>query len=122
MRHVPNRAQVVRDEQIRQVPLALQPLEQVDDLRLDRHVERRDRLVGDDEVRIGGQRARDADALLLAAGELVRIAVDEPLAQSDGLHQLAHAFALVARRAASRNVSIGSAMICPTVMRGSSDA
>ena len=76
------------------LPLALQLLDQVDDLRLDRHVERRDRLVGDDEVRIGGQRARDADALLLPAGELVRIAVDEPLAQPDRLHQLANALAL----------------------------
>ena len=39
------------------LPLALQPLDQVDDLRLDRHVERRDRLVGDDEIGIA-RRAR----------------------------------------------------------------
>ena len=91
-------------------------------LRLNRHVERRDRLVGDDEVRIGGQRACDADALLLAAGKLVRIAVDEALAQADGLPSARECARASARRRARRNVSIGSAMICPTVMRGSSDA
>ena len=95
---MPDRAQIVRDEQIRQVPLALQLLQQIQDLRLDRHVERRDRLVGDDEIRVRGERARDADALLLSAGELVRIAVDEPLAEPDGRHQLANAIALVVPR------------------------
>ena len=50
----------------------LQRGEQVDDLRLDRDVERRHRLVGDDEVGVDRERARDADALALAARELVR--------------------------------------------------
>jgi hypothetical protein len=39
----------VADEQIGQPELALQVLHQVDDLRLDRDVQRRDRLVADDE-------------------------------------------------------------------------
>ena len=114
---------IVRDEEIGEMPLALQPLHQIENLRLDRHVERRDRFVGDDEVGIGGERAGDADALLLAAGELVRIAVDESLARarpSASAREPASRFS--SRAAASRNVSIGSAMICPTVMRGSSDA
>ena len=64
--------QVVRDEQVRQAELALQVHQQVDDLRLDRHVERGDRLVADDQLRVERQRPRDADALPLAAGELVR--------------------------------------------------
>ena len=42
-------------------------LEQVEHLRLDRHVERGDRLVADDEVRLQDERAGDADALALAA-------------------------------------------------------
>ena len=46
--------------------------EQVEDLRLDGHVERRGRLVGDQQRRIVGQRHRDHHALPLAAGELVR--------------------------------------------------
>ena len=68
--------EVVRDEQVREAAVALEVLQQVDDLRLDGHVERRHRLVADDEARLDGERARDADALSLAAGELVRIARD----------------------------------------------
>ena len=41
--------------------------EQVEHLRLDRDVERRDRLVEDEHLRLGRQRARDRDALALAA-------------------------------------------------------
>ena len=63
------------DEQVGQAELLLQVFEQVDDLGLDRDVERRDRLVGDDEIGVGRERAGDADALPLAAGELVRVAV-----------------------------------------------
>ena len=68
-------AQVVRDEEQRQPERCLQVLQQVQDLRLDRHVERRDRLVGDDEARLDRERARDADALALPAAELVRVAL-----------------------------------------------
>ena len=66
--------QVVRDEQVGQLQLLLQIHQQVDDLRLHRHVERRHRLVGDDQRRVQRERARQADALPLAAAELVRIA------------------------------------------------
>src|SRR6185312_14876982 len=55
-----------------------EPLDQRDDLRLHRDVERGGRLVGDDQRRIGGERERDDDALAHAAGELVRIG-GEPL-------------------------------------------
>ena len=64
--------EVVRDEHVRQVELVLQVVEQVDDLRLDRDVECGDRLVGDDQLRVQREGAGDADALALAAGELVR--------------------------------------------------
>ena len=73
--HVAHDGEVVGDEDQRQPELALQVAQQVEDLRLDRHVERGDRLVGDDQLRLERERARDADALALAAGELVRIAV-----------------------------------------------
>ena len=43
--------EVVRDEQVGEPELVLQVHQQVDDLRLDRHVERRDRLVADDQLR-----------------------------------------------------------------------
>ena len=41
--------EVVGDEEIGQPEVVLQVEQQVDDLRLDRDVERRDRLVGDDQ-------------------------------------------------------------------------
>ena len=49
--------------------------EQLDDLGLDRDVEGGDRLVGDDELGLEREGAGDGDALALAAGELVRVAV-----------------------------------------------
>jgi hypothetical protein len=59
--------QVVGDEQIGQLEAVLEVVEQVDDLRLHRHVERGDRLVQHDQPRLERQRPRDADALALAA-------------------------------------------------------
>ena len=47
--------QVVADEQVGQVEVAAQVEEQVQDLALDRHVERRHGLVADDEVRARGR-------------------------------------------------------------------
>jgi hypothetical protein len=64
----------VRDEQHAQVERLLQLLQQVQDLRLDRDVQRRDGFVGDQELRLDGQRPGDPDSLALAAGELVRVA------------------------------------------------
>ena len=46
-------AHVVRDQHHRGAVLLAQALEQRNDLRLDRHVERRGRLVGDDQLRLG---------------------------------------------------------------------
>ena len=69
---VPDHRKIVRDEDVGEAEAVAQRLEQVDDLRLDRDVERRDRLVADDEVRLRRERARNADALALAAGEFVR--------------------------------------------------
>jgi hypothetical protein len=80
----------VRDKEQGQVELALQLLEQVQDLRLDGDIQRRNRLVGDDELRPGGERPRDADALALAAAEFMRVAVDVIRLKADQLHQLDH--------------------------------
>ena len=57
----------------RHAEFALQVGEQMQDLRLDRDVERRRRLVGDDQRRAAHQRHRDHHALAQPAGELVRI-------------------------------------------------
>ena len=85
---MPDRAQVVRDEQVSQILLALQLLQQIHDLRLDGNIERRDRFISDDEVRIDCQCARDADALALSAGKLVRITLDETFAETDCFQQV----------------------------------
>jgi hypothetical protein len=69
-------AHVVRHQHHRGAVVAAQALQHLDDLRLDRHVERRRRLVGDDELRLRGERERDDDALAHAARELVRVVVD----------------------------------------------
>jgi hypothetical protein len=66
--------EVVADEQVGEAELLAQVHEQVQHLRLDRDVERRHRLVADDESGLHRQSAGDADALALAAGELVRVA------------------------------------------------
>ena len=64
---------------------------QVDDLRLNRDVERGDRLVADEELRVQCERARKADALALPARELVRIPVRGVLGQADGRQELVDA-------------------------------
>ena len=84
-------AEVMGDEEVGQPELVLHVLEQVDDLRLHGDVERGDRLVGDDQL--GPQRkcAGDADALALAAGELVREPVVVLGLQADAVEQVLHA-------------------------------
>src|ERR1700720_3136458 len=67
---------VVGNEEIGETELALQIAQEVDDLRLNRDVERRDWLVADDEPGIKRQRAGDADALALPARKFVREAVE----------------------------------------------
>ena len=72
MRDVLDHGQIVRDEQIGEAEVLLQVDQQVDHLRLHRHVERGHRLVADDQLRLQGERACDDEALALAARELVR--------------------------------------------------
>ena len=54
----------------------LQLAQQLEDLRLHGDVERRRRLVGDQQLRSAGDRHRDHDALAHAARELVRILLE----------------------------------------------
>src|SRR5690606_6416815 len=59
--------EIVRDDEIGNAEALLQPLQQVEDLRADRNVEGRGRLVEHDNFRLGRQRARYRDALALPA-------------------------------------------------------
>ena len=119
---VADHAEVVRDEQIRQAELVLKLLEQVDDLRLHGHVERRHRLVGDDQLRVQRQRPGDADALALPAGELVR----DSGCSARGCRPTRSSNSCTRRFSsaplASPCSSIGSPTIWPTRLRGFSDA
>ncbi len=73
---VGDHAHVVGDHDDRGAEAVPHLAQQVEDLGLHGDVQRGGRLVGHDQLRAQGQRHRDHDALLLAAGELVRVAVD----------------------------------------------
>ena len=91
VRDVADDGEVVRDEQVGQAELGLELLHEVDDLRLDGDVERRDRLVADEELRVQRERSCYADALSLASGELMRVATDRVGRQADEGEQLTDA-------------------------------
>ncbi len=95
--------QVMRDEQVRDGQFLLQIEQQVQHLRLDRHVECGDRFIGDDQSRIEHQRTRHGDALALTAGKHVRIPPVVLAAQSDLGHDRQRLFAPLGRRAAAVN-------------------
>ncbi len=69
-----NDGEVVADQNIRQLPFALQAREQVEHFRLHRNVQRRGRLVEQKDLRLQDQGPGHGHALPLATGELVRIA------------------------------------------------
>ena len=82
-------AEIVADHDVGEPHLVLEFEQQVDDLGADRDVERRDRLVADHQLGLQDQGAGDADALALAAGEFVRIAVGLVGPQADLGHHVA---------------------------------
>ena len=65
----------------------------------DQRVERRERFVEQQDLGIVGERAREADALLHAAGQLVGIAVATPLEPDEVEHVAARAVPLGLRLA-----------------------
>ena len=122
IRDVPDDREIVGDEQVRETELGLQLLEQIDDLRLDRDVQRRDRLVADEELGVQGQRPGEADPLALPAGELVGVAVGGIAGKPDDAEQLLHAAIDLASCFATSWVRSGSPTIRPIECRGFSDA
>ena len=87
VRDVPHHGQVVRNEEEGDAELVLQVVEQVDDAGLNRHVEGGDRLVEDQQLGLEHEGPGDADALALAARELVGVAVGVVRLEA---HQLEH--------------------------------
>ena len=92
-------AEVVGDEDRGDPEVALQVHEQIEDLRLNAHVERADRLVGDDQFRLAGKRRGDADALALPARKMRRQAAGQRRVESDAGKEVEHAAVAVGRRA-----------------------
>ena len=80
---------VVGDQDHGLVQLGLQPDQLVLQGVADDRVDRAERLVHQQHRRVRGQRPGHPDALLLAAGELVRIAAGHVRVQADQVHQLA---------------------------------
>src|SRR6266571_1645843 len=94
---------IMCDEQIGKIMLALQVDQQIDHLGLDRHIKRRYGLVAHDQAWPQRQSARDADALALAAGELVRVVLHLIRPEPDLLEQFADPLALFASRRQTMN-------------------
>ena len=69
--------QIVGDENVGQPMLFLELIEQFEYLRLNGNVQRGDRLVADNQLRIDRERPRDADALALPAREFIGIATSK---------------------------------------------
>ena len=86
--HVPDDAEIVRDEEVCETQALLQRLEQIEDVSLDGDVECTDRLIANHEIGVDSERTRDDDALALAAGELVRIPAGKALREADLREQL----------------------------------
>ena len=78
------------DEGHGEAEVAGQRLEEIERLRLGRHVEARDDLVGEHEVRLEQRGARDADALALPAGEFVRGAIETGERHRDAIEEPSH--------------------------------
>ncbi len=73
-----NHAEIMGDQNDRRADTALEVEHQLQDLRLDRHVQRRGRLVGNQELGVAGECHGDHHALAHAAGELMRILAHAP--------------------------------------------
>ncbi len=117
-----DRGQIMRDEQIGEAEPRLQIAQQVEDLRPDRHVERRYRLVEHDQPRRQCERAGDRDALALPAGEFVREEVGRARRQPDQIEQLATPGRAPSAAGSCSLVTSGSAMMSRIRMRGLSEA
>ena len=91
-------AQVMADEQVREVERRLQIHEQIEHLSLDRYVERGNRFVADDELGLDRERARNADPCTLPAGKLMRIATHQRRVEPDFIEHQADIFDLLFRR------------------------
>ena len=73
--------EVVADEHQREAELFPKVHQQIEHLRLHRHVQRRNWFIGNDELRFHRQRPRDIQSLPLAAGKFMRKTISNFRAQ-----------------------------------------
>src|SRR6185436_6493572 len=95
---------------IRQPELLLQGTKQIDDLRLDRDVERRYGFVADDKARLDGERACNADPLPLPTRELVRIAPRMLRSETNEAQDFGHALAMPTRSKSVEHQRLGQCL------------
>jgi len=117
---VTDHREIVGDEEVGKAELLLEYFHRVQHLRLDRNVQRRDGFVADDEIGIDRQRSREIDALALPAGERV----GKPVVVARIEPHLLEEVLRPRFSPSSSNMSwalIGSSMIWPTFIRGSSE-
>ena len=90
LRMLGNHAEVVSDHDDAHAEALLEIGNEREHLGLDGHVERRGRLIRDQEFRFAGQRHGDDRALAHATGQTVRILVDAParIGNADQVEQL----------------------------------
>ena len=81
--HVTDHRDVMRNQHKRQIALALQFDQQIEDLRLYGNIQGGGRFIEHDDIRLGRKRAGDGNALTLAAGKFVRQAVEILCADAD---------------------------------------
>ena len=109
-----NQLAIVRGHQHRR-PTGVDLAEQVHDLERQIRIEVARRLVGDHQHRVVHQRARDRNALLLAAGQILRIRV-HPVLQADPFEHLKRAAPLL--RGGTPSTSGTNEMFSSTVRLG----
>jgi hypothetical protein len=87
--------EVVGDEDHRELVSLSQLGDQIEDLRLDRHVERGDGLIEDQQTRPGCERSGDCDALPFATRECTRELICGGRRQTHLIEKLGDAFSLI---------------------------
>src|SRR5260221_8798525 len=88
-----HRRDVMTDKQIGHIELAAQLSHQLENGCTDYRVERRSHLITKDQVRLGGQRSRQIDPLLLPSRQLCAAALGDVGRQPDAIEQLCDSLA-----------------------------
>lgn len=85
-------AQIVSNKHVRKSHLVLQVSQQIQDLRLNGHIQGRHWLIAYNELWVHRQSSCNTDTLAAAAIKLMGIGVEESGLQSDRLHQFKYPF------------------------------